>query len=222
MRGDAMDVFESLYTTRAMRKMRPDPIPRDVQMKIFDAAIRAPSPGNSQGWRFLLVDDRAIIKALAPIYRETLNNVFNSAYAEGIKQAQATPNQADSAQMLRVVGSARYLSDHFEDVPLLVFAFDAVNAGQAAAGAMWSAQLAARAFGVGSSIVSALLQPWDRVKEIIRVPSNSGFVPATVVAFGYPLGNWAVAPRKPLHEVTFRNHWGEALETQVSAPLWPS
>ena len=52
-----MDVREALYTTRAMRRVTPDPIPDDVQARILDAAIRAPTGGNAQNWRFLLVDD---------------------------------------------------------------------------------------------------------------------------------------------------------------------
>ena len=52
-----MDIREALYTTRAMRRVTPDPIPEDVQMRILDATIRAPSGGNSQQWRFMLVDD---------------------------------------------------------------------------------------------------------------------------------------------------------------------
>src|ERR1017187_2702564 len=63
-----MDVFEVLYTTRAMRRVRPDPVPMEVQAQILDAAVRGPSGGNSQGWRFLLVDDREIMKKLAPLY----------------------------------------------------------------------------------------------------------------------------------------------------------
>ena len=43
-----MDVYEALYTTRAMRRIKPDPIPLDVQQRILDAAIRAPSGGNTQ------------------------------------------------------------------------------------------------------------------------------------------------------------------------------
>ncbi|MGE0796656.1 MAG: nitroreductase family protein, partial [Acidimicrobiia bacterium] len=43
-----MDVYEALYTTRAMRRLRPDPIPLDVQARILDAAIRAPSGNNTQ------------------------------------------------------------------------------------------------------------------------------------------------------------------------------
>ena len=43
-----MDVFEALYTTRAMRRVRPDPIPMDVQKQILDAAVRAPTGGNTE------------------------------------------------------------------------------------------------------------------------------------------------------------------------------
>ena len=63
-----MDVHEALYTTRAMRRLKPDPIPREAQARILDAAIRAPNIG--QEWRFILVDDPAIIARLAPLYRE--------------------------------------------------------------------------------------------------------------------------------------------------------
>ena len=56
-----MDIAEALYTTRAMRRVKPDPIPLEVQARILDAAIRAPSGGNTQNWRFLLVDDPAVI-----------------------------------------------------------------------------------------------------------------------------------------------------------------
>lgn len=51
IKGPDMDVYEALYTTRAMRRVKPDPIPEAVQARILDAAIRAPSGGNGQGWR---------------------------------------------------------------------------------------------------------------------------------------------------------------------------
>ena len=54
-----MDVREALYTTRAMRRVTSEPIPLDAQHRILDAAVRAPSGGNSQNWRFLLVDSAA-------------------------------------------------------------------------------------------------------------------------------------------------------------------
>jgi nitroreductase len=65
--GEHVDIHEALYTTRAMRRVTPDPVPLDVQAKILDAAIRAPTGGNTQNWRFLLVDDREVIGRIAPL-----------------------------------------------------------------------------------------------------------------------------------------------------------
>jgi nitroreductase len=67
-----MELHEALYTTRAMRRVRPDPIPIDAQARILDAAIRAPSGGNSQPWRFVLVDSPALKAELGPLYRESM------------------------------------------------------------------------------------------------------------------------------------------------------
>src|SRR5574338_1628225 len=72
----AMDVYEALYTTRAMRRVRPDPIPVAAQQRILDAAVRAPSGGNAQTWRFLLVDDAAVKAELGPVYRACLDTVW--------------------------------------------------------------------------------------------------------------------------------------------------
>ena len=53
-----MDIHEALYTTRMMRRLRPDPIPLETQARILDAAVRAPNGGNTQRWHFVAVDDR--------------------------------------------------------------------------------------------------------------------------------------------------------------------
>ena len=55
-----MDVFEALYTTRAMRRVSEDPIPDDVLKQMVDAGIRAPSGSNRQGWKFIVVTDPEI------------------------------------------------------------------------------------------------------------------------------------------------------------------
>ena len=63
-----METFEALYTTRAMRRVKPDPIPEDVVKQMLDAAIRAPSPGNVQQWRFVAVTDPTVIEQLGILY----------------------------------------------------------------------------------------------------------------------------------------------------------
>ena len=63
-----MDVFEALYTTRAMRRVKEDPIPEDVIKSIIDSAIRAPSGSNRQDWKFVVVTDQDVRKKLSDIY----------------------------------------------------------------------------------------------------------------------------------------------------------
>ena len=66
-----MDVFEALYTTRSMRRVKEDPIPEEIIKTMVDAAIRAPSGSNRQGWKFLVVTDEETRRQLGDIYRET-------------------------------------------------------------------------------------------------------------------------------------------------------
>ena len=82
-----MDVYEALYTTRAMRRVKPDPIPIEVQQKILDAAVRAPTGGNMQNWRFLLVDDPEILRQLAPLYQDALGKLWVSIYKDALDRA---------------------------------------------------------------------------------------------------------------------------------------
>ena len=75
-----MDIFEALYTTRAMRRVKPDPVPEAVQQQILDAAIRAPTGGNAQNWRFLLVDSPEVKAELGPVYRECIDQLWKTIY----------------------------------------------------------------------------------------------------------------------------------------------
>ena len=118
-----MDLREALYTTRAMRRVTPDPIPEDVQARILDAAIRAPSGGNAQNWRFLLVDDPDVRAKIGPIYRRCMALLWSSFYADRIAAAEADPDSEESRSFVRVRRSAQWLADNFEVYPLLLFSF---------------------------------------------------------------------------------------------------
>jgi len=217
-----MDVREALYTTRAMRRVASDPIPDDVQARLLDAAIRAPSGGNTQNWRFLLVDDRAVKATIGPLYRQSLDTLWRTIYADRLAAANATPDDPESDQLLRIQRSAQHLADHFEAIPLFLFAFVQHDpSGGSIFPAVWSAMLAARAEGVGSSLTSVLLFHGDEVLDALGVPKDEGWINACCVSFGYPTGKWGVAPRRPVHEVSFRNRWGTPLGFEVPAPLWP-
>jgi nitroreductase len=217
-----MDVREALYTTRAMRRVRPDPIPADVQARILDAAIRAPSGGNAQGWRFLLIDDPAVKAKLGPLYRDAIGRLWQTGYREPLERARAAPDDPASVALLKVQASAQHLADQFEQVPLFLAAFSRGDlSGGSIFPAVWSAQLAARAEGVGSALTSVLgFVHGTEANEILGVPQGSGWTMNCLVSFGYPTGRWAVAPRRPVHDVAYRNTWGTDVGFTVSEPLW--
>ncbi len=217
-----MELREALYTTRAMRRVRPDPIPDEVQARILDAAIRAPSGGNAQPWRFVLVDSPELKAELAPLYRASIGALWEGPYRERLLRAKADPDAAASRSMLKVQRSAQWLADHYEQVPLFLFCFVRGDAGAGSIyPAAWSAQLAARAEGVGSSLTSVLgASHPDDVRRLLGVPEES-WKNACMVSFGYPTGRWAVAERRPVDEVAARNGWVGPLGFSVPEPLWP-
>ena len=219
----AMELHEALYTTRAMRRVRPDPVPYEVQARILDAAVRAPSGGNQQNWRFLLLDDPEKKAALAPLYQHAMGQLWETVYKPQLEAATAHPDTAESKQFLRIQRSAQWLADHFADVPLFLFPFAQFDpSGSSIYPAVWSAMLAARAEGIGSCI-TALLQFFHpkETLEILGVPDDQGWNLAATVSFGYPTGTWGLATRQPADHVSYRNTWGNAVGFSVPEPLWP-
>ena len=216
-----MDIYEALYTTRAMRRVKPDPIPEAVQKKILDAAVRAPSGGNTQNWRFMLVDDPDIKAKLGPIYRRCLGSLWETIYKDRMEAAHANPDDPENKQSLIMQRSAQHLADHFEAYPLLLFSFVQFDpTGGSIFPSTWSAMLAARAEGVGSALTSVFFFELDPVLEILGVPKEDGWLFSSCVTFGYPTGRWGVAPRTPVHEVTYRNGWGTPVGFEIPEPLW--
>ena len=217
-----MDIREALYTTRAMRRVKPDPIPMDVQARIMDAADRAPSGGNTQNWRFLLDDDPEVKAKLGPIYRQAMSVLWGSYYKDRIDAAHDAPELEESKSMLRVQKSAQWLADNFEMVPLYMFGFAQHDpSGSSVYPALWNAQLAARAEGVGTSLTQVLVFHNDEVLDILGVPKDEGWNMLGCVSLGYPTGKWGVATRQPAHDVSFRNQWGDDVGFRDDEPLWP-
>ena len=210
-----MDIYEALYTTRAMRRLKPDPIPYDVQARILDAAIRAPHIG--EGWRFILVDDPEIKSQLAPLYRQGFERMIGGAPEELFAEVIKT-----DTPMGRTVRSGLHLVNHFAEVPLLLIGFGRTKDGAGIYPALQNAMLAARAEGIGSTLTGFLQSYFaNEVMDILSVPKDDGWTMHGVVPMGYPTGKWGVGARKPVHEVAARNSWQGDLGFTVPEPLWP-
>jgi nitroreductase len=209
-----MDIHEVIYTTRSMRRMKPDPIPYDAQARILDAAIRAPHIG--EGWRFILVDDPQIKSQLAPLYLEGMKRLM-AGYGVSLEDML----KLDTAEG-RAARSGYHLAQHFAEVPLLLIGFGRTRDGSGIYPALQNAMLAARAEGIGSTLTGFLQSFYaNEVTDILGVPKDAGWVMHGVVAMGYPLGKWGVGARKPVHEVAARNSWQGDLGFTVPEPLWP-
>ena len=176
-----------------------------------------------QPWRFLLVDDVDVKARLATPYRESIALLWRGHYADQVAAAEADPDAVASQRFRKLQASVQYLADHFEDVPLLLFAFSRNDRdGGSIFPAVWSAMLAARAQGVGSALTNVLdiFRP-DTTRAVLGVPPDRGWQLKATVALGYPKGRWGVAARQPAHAVTYRNTWGADAGFTAAQPLWP-
>ena len=194
-----MELHEALYTTRAMRRVRTDPIPLDVQARIMDAAIRAPV-GRQPAELAVPAAGRPREEGRArPALPARHRRALEVVYKPQLDAAAANPEAPESIQLLKVQRSAQWLADHFEDVPLYLFPFSQHDpTGGSIYPAVWNAMLAARAEGVGSCL-TALLQFFHPAEtfEILGVPDDQGWILSGTVSFGYPTGTWGVGSPSP-------------------------
>lgn len=213
-----MDLFEALYTTRAMRRTTTEPVPDEVVAAMLDAAVRAPSGGNSQNWRFLVVTDQATKDQLGPLYRESWSELNATLYAG----RRETAEQAGDARTVRMFESSDWLAENFERVPLWLMAFSRNDrSGASIYPAVWNAMLAARGHGIGTCLTTILgLFRQQQAFEVLSVPDDKGWTLNAAVSAGYPTGRWGLAKRQPAHEVAFAERWGEPLPFTIDEPLW--
>jgi nitroreductase len=107
-------LFEAMYSARALRRLKPDPVPDEIITQILDAAIHAPSAGNSQHWVFVVVRNPEVRHKLALIYRK------GSDIAKAIYQARGRPGHMTEEQYQRMMASGAYLWEHMGDAPVLL------------------------------------------------------------------------------------------------------
>ncbi len=213
-----MDLSQALYTTRAMRRVLFDPIPDHVVQAMLDAAVRSPSGGNSQNWRFLAVADTETRAKVGALYREAFDMLLDAVYGKVLEKAR----QEGDEPTLRVFSSAQWLADHADRVPLWLFFYGRGDeSGASIYPAVWSSMLAARGHGVGTCLTTILGSfRTAEVDQLLGVPPNRGWKQAAAVPCGYPTGRWGVASRRPVHQVTYADRWGSPVAWRVDQPLW--
>ncbi len=203
-----MDFFDAVTTLRAIRHLRPDPVPDAVLRQILDAAICAPSGGNRQGWHFVVVRDGDTRARLGALYRECFAELLKMPY---YRDAAAAPPDSRAGRLL---ASARHLGEHLGEAPVIVLACIEVDGaptlttGASIYPAVQNVLLAARALGVGSCLTTIHRYRDREVKALLGIPP--GVETAALIPLGYPVRKFGRPPRRPLTEVASHDRWGRA------------
>jgi nitroreductase len=211
------DLYEIMRTTRAVRRLRPDPIPDESLRRVLTAATWGPSGGNRQPWRVLVVRDAGIKSRLGELY----SSVWTP-YAAAGRSALANAPASIAARTERALKAGDYLASHFHEVPVvLVFCFepsglavtDAKLARQSVVGggslypAVQNALLACNAEGLGCVLTTLLCAKEPEIRPLLEIPepwATHAFVP-----IGYPVGKGhGPISRRPVEEMAFSDRWG--------------
>jgi len=210
--------FEILDTTRAIKRLKSDPVPLELIRKVLDAGTKAPSGINSQPWEFLVVRDLTTKKWVQERYLRFATERF----ADAAKSAD-TPH----TRMLRTV---MHLAEHLHEAPVLLFVCGhrdwpaavpiATRLGKAPApyGSIYpcvqNILLACRAVGLGASLTTIHHMFEAELATQLGVPDDVSLV--ALLPIGFPQGRFGPVTRKPASELSHFDRWGNCAPASQS------
>jgi nitroreductase len=193
--GEDVPLLEGIRTTRALRRLRPDPVPRALIRKVCEAGTFAPSGGNRQPWHFIAVTDPDTRRFVAERYKP----IFD-AYIAPAQKAAASPEFAGSKR--RTLDAAAWLAEHLHEVPVHLFVAGWTRRGepqlQALMPAVQNVLLACRAVGLGASLTTLHLAFGREVDARLGLPE--GCPTCALLPLGWPMGRYGRPPRRPVDE----------------------
>ncbi len=205
-------LFETMFSTRAMRRLKPDPVPRELIEKILRAGQAAPTGGNAQNWGFLVVEDQSVKQKVQALYQSSWDKLAGPHYDSQIGAME--PGEARD-KLQRQVDAAFHLTEHFHEVPVWIVA--CLEVGPRGATAMHGASiypavqnmlLAARALGLGATLTCRHMVDQKEVDAVFGLPE--GVASFAILPIGTPKGNFGPVNRGPLGDVVYRDRWGQS------------
>lgn len=202
-----LDPDTLLTTTRAVRK-RLDfdrKVPRELIDECLQIAFQAPNGGNMNSWRWIVIDDPALIAKAAEIYNGGLDD-----YIAGVAKVGGYPGAAvPGAEAIGT--SVAYLRENFHRCPALLLPLMAgrteganlFNQGSSWGSiiqAVWSFMLALRARGLGSAWTTGHLMRDGDMAKLLGIPKH--YTQVGLFPIAYTIGtDFKRAYRKPTAEV---------------------
>jgi nitroreductase len=209
MDGDP-GLFETIFSTRAMRKLKPDPVADALIEQILRAGQAAPNGGNTQDWGVLVVRDRAVKEKVQVYYQRVYDEFVGKGYAERLA-AMADGPERD--KLARQVAATEQLTRNFHEAPVWLVA--CLRTGPRGPNAMSGASiypavqnmlLAARALGLGSTLTTRHMAYGKEVDAVLGLPD--GVTSFAILPVGYPEGRFGPVARRPLDTFAHQETWG--------------
>jgi nitroreductase len=217
-----MDIHDVMRTTFAARDFTDEPVPDGVIRRILDDARFAPSGGNRQGWKVIVVRDPATREALVPLMALAAQRYVAQVRAGEAPWNTVHPTRLSAAEiaatpipeaMIGKLASAPVLLFVFVDLAV-VAAMDqnldrvGVIAGASIYPFVWNIILAARNLGYGGTLTTFVGAEEPRLKTLLGVPGQMAF--AAMILLGRPVKQLTRLSRKPVDEFATLERWGGA------------
>lgn len=206
--AEEANLFETMQTMRAMRRLKPDPVSDELIRQILQAGACAPNGGNTQRWRFLVVKDPKIKRNVQVFYKRAFDEVVGPRYLQS-----SPPPGVSREKYNRQHAAVEYLTNHFHEAPVWIVA--CLEEG-AAAPTRWSGAsiypavqnmlLAARALGLGATLTTRHLLHEKDAEAALGLPP--GVHSYAIIPIGYPMGRFGPVGRGPLKEIVYQDRWG--------------
>lgn len=203
----SMPLEEAMTTQRAVRRLRTDPVPDALVLRLIELALKAPTGSNAQNWEFVVLRDPSVKARLARQNR----------FAWGLYGGLGRRLAATDPKMLRVLDAAQWQADHLHEAPVIVVAclrgvrlpFPNIFAASYYGSIFPSVQnllLAARAAGLGAALITLPLWSTFAARRILGLPWS--VTPCAVVPLGWPLGRYGPTTRRPVGDVVSLDRFG--------------
>ena len=217
-----MDLFEAMRTTFAAREYTGEDLPDDVLYEILDNARFAPSGGNRQGNRVVVVRDAATRRALSDIAAPAAKRyAAQRAAGESPWNPLAPPGVSD-AEIARTDVPPHLREPAINAPVVLVFAVDlgavaatdqyldriAVVPGGSIYPFVWNVLLCARALGYGGTITTLAVSREPELKALLHIPDH--FAVAAIVPLGRPVRQLSRLKRRPVAAIATRERFDGA------------
>ncbi|MEU9291920.1 nitroreductase family protein [Streptomyces sp. NPDC048275] len=222
-----------MSTMRAMRRLKPDPVPRAVLEQLVQAAVWGPSGGNMQCYEYVVVTDPDVMTRLAPLWRRCVDAYLATT-------GKYAPEGMDEAAYARMVAAIEYQRDHFAETPALVIPcyrfpeprldpdglriwaeelgpeasarmgagqerFAALAEGSCVYPGVQNLLLAARGLGLAANLTIWHLFLEEEWKRELDIPEDMRTF--AVVPVGWPVGRFGPVRRRPVADVVHWDRW---------------